>query len=112
MRTLPQLVRTALNTVRTLISRIAVRSTAAQPLCALAARLPTDTRRVFTLRKVYDLSPSEIAARLELTAAQVEHHLITAALACGRHFADDIDSSESAARGHSAARAPLEGERP
>jgi DNA-directed RNA polymerase specialized sigma24 family protein len=52
----------------------------------VAAGLPETTRRVLTLRKVYGLRPGAIAARLALTDAEVERHLIAAALACGRHF--------------------------
>jgi len=54
-------------------------------LVALArsvAKWPTAQRRVFTLRKVYRLRPGDIALRLGLTDADVERHLIAAALAC------------------------------
>jgi len=51
-------------------------------LAMLAAALPTDTRRVFTLHKVYDLTLPEIATRLQLSERAVEQHLVTAALAC------------------------------
>jgi DNA-directed RNA polymerase specialized sigma24 family protein len=46
------------------------------------AAWPERMRQVFTLRKVYDLSPRDIARRLELSNAEVEHYLIAAALAC------------------------------
>lgn len=64
------------------------------PLFRIAAALPVGTRRVVTLRKVYDLAVPEIAARLGLTTCAVEHHLVTAALAFGGCTA------ASAARGH------------
>jgi DNA-directed RNA polymerase specialized sigma24 family protein len=72
-------------------SHPAVRSTAVRKDCgpqdemrALARQVadwPTTQRRVFTLRKVYGLRPGEIAHRLGLTNAEVETHLIAAALA-------------------------------
>lgn len=40
------------------------------------AELPTQCRRVFTLRKVYSLSPGEIAVRMGLSVSTVEKHLI------------------------------------
>lgn len=40
------------------------------------AELPAQCRRVFTLRKVYDLSPREIAERLGLSVSTVEKHLV------------------------------------
>jgi DNA-directed RNA polymerase specialized sigma24 family protein len=60
-------------------------------LMAVAAGLPQTTRRVLTLRKVYDFAPRDIAARLALTDAAVEHHLIAAARACGRQRVDDTE---------------------
>jgi hypothetical protein len=44
-------------------------------------------RRVFTLRKIYEMAPPDIVRTLGLTGAEVERHLI-AALSCGQHFAD------------------------
>jgi hypothetical protein len=46
------------------------------------------TRQVFTLRKVYGLLPGTNAHELGLSAQEVEHHLIEAALACAHYFAD------------------------
>ena len=40
------------------------------------AELPVQCRRVFTLRKVYDLSPGEIAEKLGLSVSTVEKHLV------------------------------------
>jgi DNA-directed RNA polymerase specialized sigma24 family protein len=58
-----------------------------QALAQAVADWPTTQRRVFTLRKVYELASPEIARRLGLTESDVEHQLIQAALACSRHFA-------------------------
>jgi DNA-directed RNA polymerase specialized sigma24 family protein len=51
-------------------------------LVALAARWPKPMREVFTLRKVYGLRPCTIARMLTLSHQDVEHWLISAALAC------------------------------
>jgi RNA polymerase sigma-70 factor (ECF subfamily) len=40
------------------------------------AELPVQCRRVFTLRKIYDLSPREIAEKLGLSVSTVEKHLV------------------------------------
>jgi DNA-directed RNA polymerase specialized sigma24 family protein len=53
-------------------------------LQAVVDQLPADTRRVFTLRKVYDLSVPDIAARLGLSVHEVEEHLVAAVLAFAR----------------------------
>jgi DNA-directed RNA polymerase specialized sigma24 family protein len=67
-------------------------------LIALAARFPAPQRQVFTLRKVYGLRPGAIAQALALTDAEVERHLIAAALACARHLFDpDRPDSELSA---------------
>ena len=58
------------------------------------ATWPTAQRQVFTLRKVYGLRPCDIARTLGLSAAEVERHLIAAALACGRHLASARDCGE------------------
>jgi DNA-directed RNA polymerase specialized sigma24 family protein len=42
------------------------------------------TRKVFTLRKVYGLSHRAIGTHLSIDLAEVERHLIVAALACAR----------------------------
>jgi len=63
-------------------------------LAALAAAWPTDTRRVFTVHKVYDLALPEIATRLQLSERAVEQHLVTASLL----FSGCIDLSESVRR--------------
>jgi len=46
--------------------------------------LPPDTRRVFTLRKVYGLSSEAIGMRLSMTLPEVERHLVIAVLACAQ----------------------------
>ncbi len=40
------------------------------------AELPVQCRKVFTLRKVYNLSPRQIAERLGLSVSTVEKHLV------------------------------------
>jgi RNA polymerase sigma factor (sigma-70 family) len=52
------------------------------------AKLPKQTRRVCTLRKVYQLSTSEIASRLNLPVAKVEEHLRRSALAAAQELYD------------------------
>lgn len=59
-------------------------------LQALVAGLPTQQRRVFTLRKVYEMPTSEIAARLGLSVSTVETHLAKALRACSERLAQDI----------------------
>ena len=56
------------------------------PLLRIVSTLPALTRRVFTLRKVYEYSADEIATRLGLSAEEVDAHLIQAAQACSRHL--------------------------
>ena len=58
-------------------------------LRAIVAALPTQQRRVFTLRKVYDLSPGEIAERLGLSVSTVEKHLVKAVRACAEALERD-----------------------
>ena len=55
----------------TLVSRDELRQ-----LRQAISELPTQCRRVFTLRKVYSLSPGEIAVRMGLSVSTVEKHLI------------------------------------
>src|SRR6202043_2586233 len=50
-------------------------------LIARVAAWPPRMRQVFTLRKVYEQSPPDIARRLGLSEAEVERCLIAAALA-------------------------------
>lgn len=47
-------------------------------LCVALEQLPPQQRRVFTLRKVYNLSHSEIAAELGITVSTVQKHLTLA----------------------------------
>ncbi|HEY4215116.1 MAG TPA: sigma-70 region 4 domain-containing protein [Steroidobacteraceae bacterium] len=49
-------------------------------LTKCAQSLPTDVRRAFTLRKVYELSYPEIATHLNLTIAEIEDLLVQAVL--------------------------------
>ena len=51
--------------------------------------LPVQCRRVFTLRKVYDLSPKEIAESLRLSVSTVEKHLAKGVRICSELMSDD-----------------------
>ncbi len=64
----------------------AVQSAAAEleRLASIVRGLPEVTRRVFTLRKVYECPQEEIATRLKLPLVEVEMHLIAGAKACSR----------------------------
>jgi RNA polymerase sigma-70 factor (ECF subfamily) len=76
------------------------------------SELPPQCRRVFTLRKVYSLSPDEIAVRLGLSVSTVEKHLVKGLRYCseklgrriGRKFKVDEGRSWSARRDHDAKR--------
>ena len=56
-------------------------------LRAIVEALPAQQRRVFTLRKVYGMSPLEIAERLGLSVSTVEKHLVKAVRACAEALA-------------------------
>lgn len=56
-------------------------------LQALVEGLPTMCRRVFTLRKVYDLSPAEIAEQLGISVSTVEKHLAKGLRICAEKLA-------------------------
>ena len=56
-------------------------------LQAIVAALPTQQRRVFTLRKVYGMSPQAIADRLGLSVSTVEKHLVKAVRMCAEALA-------------------------
>ena len=76
------------------ILRSAPASSAAQDpelvqLIAFANALPTDLRRIFTLRKVYGLSHREIADRLSMTVGRVEE-LLTEVLLRLDQFIDPV----------------------
>jgi RNA polymerase sigma factor (sigma-70 family) len=76
------------------------------------AELPAQCRRVFTLRKVYSLSPDEIAVRLGLSVSTVEKHLVKGLRYCsdklgrriGRKRKVDEGRSWSGRRDHDAKR--------
>lgn len=76
------------------------------------SELPAQCRRVFTLRKVYSLSPEEIAVRLGLSVSTVEKHLVKGLRYCserlgrriGRNSKVDEGRSWSGKRDHDAKR--------
>jgi RNA polymerase sigma-70 factor (ECF subfamily) len=55
-------------------------------LATALGSLPRRTRQVFTLRKVYECSHSEIARRLGIPEEAVKAHLAHAAKECAQHF--------------------------
>jgi len=61
-------------------------------LRAIVEALPTQQRRVFTLRKVYALPPAEIAERLGLSVSTVEKHLVKAVRACAEALAREDET--------------------
>ncbi|MGE5501998.1 MAG: RNA polymerase sigma factor [Ignavibacteriales bacterium] len=61
-------------------------------LRAIVEALPTQQRRVFTLRKVYGLPPAEIAERLGLSVSTVEKHLVKAVRACADALAREDEA--------------------
>jgi DNA-directed RNA polymerase specialized sigma24 family protein len=61
-------------------------------LVDLARALPTECRRVFTLRKVYGCSEREIADRLGIPEHAVERHLIQAACLLAHAVSDLLDA--------------------
>lgn len=83
-----------------------------QALADAIAELPAQCRRVFTLRKVYSLSPDEIAVRLGLSVSTVEKHLVKGLRYCsdklgrgiGRRTKTDERRSWSGRREHDAKR--------
>ena len=66
-------------------------------LQAIVAALPTQQRRVFTLRKVYEMSTAQIAARLGLSVSTVETHLAKALRACSERLAEDAPPAKETA---------------
>jgi RNA polymerase sigma factor (sigma-70 family) len=61
-------------------------------LRAIVAALPTQQRRVFTLRKVYGMSPQAIADRLGLSVSTVEKHLVKAVRLCAEALAREDET--------------------
>lgn len=57
-------------------------------LANAVAKLPQQCRRVFTLRKVYDFSPPQIAEYLGISVSTVEKHLVKALDLCAQYLAD------------------------
>lgn len=66
-------------------------------LARLVSALPPQCQKVFTLRKIYDLSPRAIAERLGLSVSTVEKHLVKALRLCSEGLArhDRIGTGES-----------------
>ena len=62
------------------------------------ACLPKRSRQIFTLRKVYDLSQKEIAARLNISENTVEQHLRKAAKRCMELLKESISGESGAER--------------
>lgn len=61
-------------------------------LRAIVEALPTQQRRVFTLRKVYGMSPQAIADRLGLSVSTVEKHLVKAVRTCADALAREVEA--------------------
>ena len=58
-------------------------------LARLITELPPQCRRVFTLRKIYGLSNTEIAERLGLSVSTVEKHVIKGLRVCSERLAKE-----------------------
>jgi RNA polymerase sigma factor (sigma-70 family) len=67
-------------------------------LRAIVEALPAQQRRVFTLRKVYGMSPQAIAERLGLSVSTVEKHLVKAVRECAQALAREDDTPAVSAR--------------
>jgi RNA polymerase sigma factor (sigma-70 family) len=65
------------------------------------AALPPQCRRVFTLRKVYDLSPGQIAEKLGLSVSTVEKHLVKGLRLCSDSLGRGNDRVKSISEGRS-----------
>ena len=82
------LVDEAADSEQTLVARDELRR-----LRAIVEALPTQQRRVFTLRKVYGMSPQAIAERLGLSVSTVEKHLVKAVRTCADALAREDEPS-------------------
>jgi RNA polymerase sigma-70 factor (ECF subfamily) len=81
-------------------------------LRAIVERLPEQCRRVFTLRKVYDLPPGAIAERLGLSVSTVEKHLVKAVRLCAEALArDDAPAPDDRKKGSWPSLLDLSGKR-
>jgi len=67
-------------------------------LQAVVAELPTQQRRVFTLRKIYEMPTTQIAAELGLSVSTVETHLAKALRACSERMAREAAPSGQTGR--------------
>ena len=61
-------------------------------LRAIVEALPAQQRRVFTLRKVYGMSPQAIAEKLGLSVSTVEKHLVKAVRTCAEALAREDEA--------------------
>lgn len=61
-------------------------------LRAIVEGLPPQQRRVFTLRKVYGMSPQAIADKLGLSVSTVEKHLVKAVRLCAEALAREDEA--------------------
>jgi DNA-directed RNA polymerase specialized sigma24 family protein len=67
-----------------------VKSSELAVVAELARGLPAECRQVFTLRKVYGYTGTEIANRLGIPEHAVEEHLIQAARRCAQADPDSL----------------------
>lgn len=74
-------------------------------LMRAVADLPPQCRRVFTLRKIYGLTPTEIAGRTGLAVSTVEKHLVKGLRLCAERLGAD-DRTETGGRGEESRRGP------
>lgn len=70
---------------------------------AVLAGLPTQCRRVVTLRKVYGLSNLEVGEKLGLSVSTVEKHFAKGLLLCSEHLARACGDASSGSEASAAA---------
>ena len=64
-------------------------------LQAIVMTLPTQCRRVFTLRKIYGLPPQQIAVQLGISVSTVEKHLTKSLRLCSDRLADGSEAARN-----------------
>lgn len=62
--------------------------------CAAVAALPSKCRKVYLMRKVYDMSYKEMADALGITVSTVETHLEKGFARCAAYVEERMDESE------------------